>query len=765
MPLPDSECARHLERVELMAERAMPRAVAPEVEHLADVANRDRETARDCHRRVRGFLADLGDQYIRAYTSGNHEYYEPARRILLARATLEQGAEARAQIELSLGLIDFARASERYRAGAAYDPGDRLAEARTRDEQALAHFRNALTGPLLPEERYTAAQGQLASLDRMVGNQTGVYTPSFEELACVHDQLGVCFGPRAFTPTLTPDHPRIRQLLSAYATYEKFAYTKNREAEQVYWRLRMCELWIRLDFRDRAQEQLQQLDALDLSPEQRARVAAARLDFALLNWLTDGVDPSLPPLRRAVQAASSAELNSHPRLRWADLLVREATARERRQQAQRSHTFSDFRDCAEQFSHLYNEQQVAAPAVPLPLVHQLGFLEQAIDCYRDAGLAGQMARLAEHMRTQHPTARALPNTMVEVGQTLERMLLFETAREWYEKFLRQFSRHPMAPAARRRLVWISVLLGASVEAQVAELLRGDRDARRFASAIAFRTLRTDRDGAALAFEAYLAKVDARDDSLRTVLAHTYLAQAYFEASCPVATRAGPCVELTREKSLGQAVTREPQTLAQAVRHLEAARAAMKHTGWRDDPFGASFGPPLQIHQREIEEAQAIVELISGDTLAEKALFTRPPYSRELVRTRKWFERRKQQLELMVAAYRKIQTPRFAATVAARQGLIYEADGGLLADVAIDLRREQQAQATALAEDLEEFAYARYEQARSAYNLCLDYVQHWGQDRNNRAGLCRARLGQLLGQYDDPHVYAPDLDDPLLLGPR
>ncbi len=764
-PLPDSECARHLERVELMAERAMPRAVGPEVQKLAQVAARDREGSPDCHRRVRSFLAELTTSFVDAYASGNREYYEPSLELLNARSLLESGAEVRAQVELSLGQLEYARATDRFQAAAAYDPGDRLTEARERDRQALTHFRNALSGPLPPDGRYRASLGQLAVLDRTFELETDIFAIGFDELACVYDQLGDCTGPSRYTPQYQTSDPAVRPLLAAHQTFGSFAYTKKTAAEQVHWRLRKIQLLTRLGQRDAVGQEFSELRKLDLPPPQRAAVAAAYLDYVLLQWLRPRAQHNFKTLEQATVEARRAKVDSHPRIQWAELLVRVEQAHSQKQAAEASRSFVDFRACAERYSQLYNGQQAVNPTVALKPVHQLEFLSEAISCYRDAGLAGQMARLAEHMRIQHPSAANLPQTMVDVGQTLEQMLLFEQARSWYEKFLSQFSRHPKAPLVRRHLVWTSVLLGASVEQELAQLRRGDRNARRFASAIAFRTLRTGRDSSPEALERYLQAVDPRDDRLRTALAHTYLARVYFESSCPVASQAGPCVELTREKSLGQAVARDPATLALALKHLESARAAMDQRGWSDDPFGASFGAPLQVQLHEVSEARAIVELISGDSLAEKALFTRPPYSREPARTRRWLELRKRQLEQMVATYRRIQTPRYAATVAARQGLIYEADGGLLSDVALDLRRANQTAASELANQLEELANRRYEQAREAYNRCLDQVQTWGQDRENRAGVCRARLGQLLGQFDEPRVYAPNPMDPLLLGPN
>lgn len=767
-PLPDSQCARYLDRVELMAERARPQALAAETEALATLAARD--NAR-CRRRVRSFLEDLSQTYVRAYEEGGWGYYEPVKRVLLARQQLEVDALALAQIELALGSVELTRATRRYTEAAKFDPGDRRQQAEAHDNQALQHFRAALAGPISPDLRYQATMGQLATIDRLTAASTRVYTTTFQDLTCTYDQLGRCLGPRTYSPPISQHSPEIRRLLGAYDAYHDFDASPERAVEQVYWHLRRIDLWVRLDMLDMldtldtldlVEPQLQALEARSLPPKLRAQVVAKRLDITLLQWLDDRREPELKALESAVASATEAQV-AHPRLAWAAFLVREAQARETQRQATRNQAFRDFRDCAERFAALYNEQQKPAPAIDLKPVHQLAFLQQAIGCYRDAGLAGQMARLTEHMREQHPRAQSLPPTMIEVGRTLEQILLFDAAQKWYEKFLGQFPRHPRAPEARRRLVWTSVLLGDSIETQLTKLRRGSQNQRQFAAAIEFRTVGSGVRTPSEDLQAFLAHVDARDDRLRTVLAHTYLARQQFETSCPVDARAGPCVELTREKTLGQAVPRNPERFREAVKNLEAAKVAMAKPGWSDDPFGASFGPPLEIQTREVDEARALVELISGDILAETVLFTRPPYSREYARTRRWLELREQQLKKMVAAYRRITTPRFAATVAARQGLIYEADGGLLSDVASDLRRGHSPEATVLAAELQELANTRYEQARQAYNACLDQVQRWGQDMDRRADLCQSRLGQLLGHYDNPRIYAPELMDPLLLG--
>ena len=65
------------------------------------------------------------------------------------------------------------------------------------------------------------------------------------------------------------------------------------------------------------------------------------------------------------------------------------------------------------------------------------------------------------------------------------------------------------------------------------------------------------------------------------------------------------------------------------------------------------------------------------------------------------------------------------------------------------------EARALLESLSEAQ--RREAVFAAYTRCLESIAAWGHDPAGQAAQCRAGLGRLVGRFEEPLEYVPDVD--------
>ena len=93
--------------------------------------------------------------------------------------------------------------------------------------------------------------------------------------------------------------------------------------------------------------------------------------------------------------------------------------------------------------------------------------------------------------------------------------------------------------------------------------------------------------------------------------------------------------------------------------------------------------------------------------------------------------------------------RFAAVVEARKAQVYEADVGLLEEVATALaaKSHRGSDGAALAGTMRAQADERRAQVFTAYHRCIELVAAWGYDPDGQAETCRAGLGRLVQRYE------------------
>ncbi|HEY0135457.1 MAG TPA: hypothetical protein VGB85_15340, partial [Nannocystis sp.] len=255
------------------------------------------------------------------------------------------------------------------------------------------------------------------------------------------------------------------------------------------------------------------------------------------------------------------------------------------------------------------------------------------------------------------------------------------------------------------------------------------------------------------------------------IAHVRAAEALMRSSCEVGAAEGLCVELTTDKTLGSVRARDKDQLAQARGQLQAARGQLAAAGTAPD----KLDPPLAVAPGELAAARRTLSLLDGDLGAEAALLIQPPSKYEPGRSLLWYQRRVAEVERMQLVYEgvnpgagrevvigardveSIAHDRFAAVIEARKAQVFEADIGLLEQVAsaVAARSPGSSEAAALSTTMQRMANQRRGEAFTCYQRCVELVARWGDDPEGRATACRAGLGRLVQRYEARLEYAPD----------
>lgn len=622
------------------------------------------------------------------------------------------------------------------------------------------HVAALRSGQLGEAEARISASEQVEALRRALDYLNLTWDPA--PWVCEPGPTGECARPPA--PVVLAMSAAEVQMLAAYSIYLAVPATRGQPEARTY-ALARASLLLRHGRFVEAEPDLQL--ALRMSGGASSDAALWWLRSLQARWQ----DPAAPASERAaarrgliaataalreVPASSpgldprGAELHAAlPRLRAAAL----------RQDAGEARAERDWARCAREFEQLAEETAGDAAA------------EHAFEAVVCAEQAGAYVKAIEGYRqwlARHPGHRLAPDVEVRLGKTHERVLNPEAARDAYIRFLALAPGDLRAGDVRRRSITLALVTGTLEDAQVEQLARtGERN---LAAILRFRT--EVRQGSPLPrILGYIQRFGRDGGSARLAIAHVRAAAALMRSSCPVPAHDGLCVEVTREKTLGRVVARNQQQLTEARAHLEAAAGLLA----ADVSAREAEGPPLAIEPGELARARRILSLLRGDLGAEAALSTKPPASLDPQRSREWFVRRTNEVARMQVVYESVNpgagrevalaesavaTARdeFAAVVEARKAQVYEADVGLLEEVARALvaKNKPGSDGAALAATMRAQADERRSQVFAAYHRCIALVAAWGHDPDGQAETCRAGLGRLVQRYEGQLEYVPPL---------
>jgi tetratricopeptide (TPR) repeat protein len=635
---------------------------------------------------------------------------------------------------------------------------------------AHEHHAAALRGGgLTPEEARLSAVEQLEAMRRYLDYQGPAWDAG--PWLCDPDPQGACARPPS--PPVPGDMSSAdAQMLAAYDLLLAEPATRGLP-ERPQYALQRAEILLRYG------------RFVDAEPDLRAAVAAApdgsigaRAGLLLLRslqarWQDPGAAAAARADARAAVIAAVAELRPLPAwslaLPPAELLRREGPplrAAALWQAAAEARASGDLAACAHGFEDMSREagltgQDASAAALEAAICHEDGgAYNRALDGYRD-WLAG------------HPGHPKAPEAQLRLARTHERVLNVEAARDAYIRFVELAPADPRADDARRRSITLGLVTGTLEEAQIEHLARDRRAGERgLAAAIRFRT-EIRPDSAYEKIVAYIARFERDAGGARLAIAHVRAAEARMRSSCPVSALDGLCVEVTRDKTLGRVVPRDKVQLAQARAHLDAAAGLLGAVAAVDD----GEGPPLAVEASELAAARRVLSLLRGDLGAEAALSTRPPASLDPERSRQWFERRTSEVAHMQTVYESVNpaaarevalapsgdaaesqaSDRFSPVIEARKAQVFEADIGLLEEVAaaVAAKSPPDSPGAALAAKMRAQADERRGQVFHAYHRCIALVAAWGHDPEDRAEACRAGLGRLVQRYEARLEYAPN----------
>ncbi|MCA9690923.1 MAG: hypothetical protein KC636_15055 [Myxococcales bacterium] len=752
-------CAEQLDELDDARGFQAATYIADEVDKLLQIYRETGFREPGCGEASEAAVLELARLWHADYVGGQEDRYRATRRVVDAFLGTFVEARARAEVLALRGELERVR-SERIATDAArYQDHEMSQEAAKHALAAHDDYRDALAAGLAKDAAAEAARRGLAALERYLSLTTDEAPPP----PCAFAWRAGCERPASVEPP--PPSPDERALRGALTRF--LERVPSSAPDWIDRRLDLGPLELRGGDADLAAQALTDVERRGPTPAQRARASLLAFRIAITRWRAATDHEQRVRTAEALLAADITRASQRDALAPEERALVTTALRESRvraaadafARAEETGARADYQRCAEHHVQLFNEQ--------LPAPDDPAVLEVATDCYTRANLPGQTVRFGKIYVERFPTAEATPAMIMTVARTYEQLLILDDARAWYQRLADQFPRHPLAPEARRRLVWTEITLGQAPEEALAAVRTRSADERRFIAAVRFRTIAVHaRDPAVI--EAFLREVSEDSDTLRAVLGHARAASLLFTGSCPVDSRAGLCVELGREHTLGRVRERDPKLLRRATEHIKRARALMARPGWREDRVGESFGAPLSIEARELAGAEATLSLVEGDLGAEATLATRPPVSRDPVRSADWYRLRRANVEEMLAAYAAIERgadPGLQATVAARLGLVYEADATLMDELAPEVSSRGGA---ALAERLRAETRRRREQARVAYNDCLARVRDYGSDPEGRAEVCRAGLGRLVRRYDEPLEYTPTPPDVALIlnaGPR
>jgi len=754
-------CAAQVEQVDDALVRLADRFLWEEVERLLQLALASpRGAGQGCRDAAQAALAKVARRWAEeGASSGGGQLYDLAQRAYTALATHFPGSQA--ELEHMFGRLEFTRAVK---------VGELGEQTLTADRYAAAQRHHALAlelGGLTPEQARLSASQQLEASRRALD----VGLPRWEPAPwlCEPDRTGTC-ATRPRSPVVLALAAGDAQMLAAYDLLlgEPAAASLPETPEVAV---------------DRAELLLRHGRLMEVEPalrkvmtEHEGEPVAARAGLLLLRslqvrWLDPAASPEAQATARAGLIAVTGLLREGAG-RGGTTAERESIERVMPglragamwQAARAAHAARRFGECAQLFETMAGERELGHDEAALRL--------EAAACHEDGGAFGPAIAGYEDWLARFPGDRRTAEVELRLARTHEEVLNVEDARDHYIRFLALAPADPRAPLARRRSIALALVTGTVDEAQVMALARDRRTGERvLAAAIRFRT--EVRLGSPIArIEGYIQKFGREGGEARLAIAHVRAAEALMRSSCPVEAIDGLCVEVTREKTLGRVLPRAAKELALARTELAAATSLLATASASRDELEA----PLAVTASELASARRVLSLLLGDLRAEAALSTRPPASYDPERSQLWLTRRTAEVQQMQAVYESVNpsagrpvaqdvagaestaSDRFAAVIEARKAQVYEADIGLLEEVAAAVASQSVSgqPGALLAARMQTLANERRADVFKAYHRCIELVALWGQDPDGRAETCRAGLGRLVQRYESRLEYVPDL---------
>jgi len=754
------DCARQAEEVEDALVRLADRHLWEEVEQLLALAlagRRDPGDALACDEAAREALLTVARRWAEeGVSTGGSQVFDLAQRAWRALVSHYAGAEG--ELHHVYGRLEWARATQ-----VASAIGEQTIAS---EHYAQAHHHHAAAlrrGGLSPEQARISAREQLEAIRRALDyNEAGWYPGPW---VCAPDRNGACAVPPP--APVPPDMSEAdTQLLAALDMFlaepaarglPEAAQVANERAELLLRHGR----WAQVEPGLRAVMQAHQTD------DQGERAGRLLVRSLQVRWQDPGATPEARAQAREGFITAAAELRAMPRYR-VDSPIGEQLPGLRAaamwQAATEARVAGDYPRCARGFEDMAEEAGAGGHG-------EATLRYEAAVCHEEGGsfsaaIAGYTDWLA-----RFPGQRDAHEVVFRLARTNERVQNVEDARDNYVRFLELAPQDARALEARRRSITLSLVTGTVEEAQIEALTRNRHGGDRLlAAAIRFRTeVRPHSPYERVA--GYIQRFGRDGGAGRLAIAHVRAAEALMRSSCEVSVDEGLCVEITREKTLGSVRARDKGQLAQVRAQLAAARGQLAAAGTALDKLDA----PLAVAPGELAAARRTVTLLEGDLGAEAALLTLPPSKYEVTRSRQWLARRVDEVRRMQLVYEGVNpgsgrevvvgagdveliaSDRFAAVIEARKAQVFEADIGLLEQVAsaVAARSPGGSEGAELAVTMQRLATARRGEAFTCYQRCIDLVASWGEDRDGRAEACRAGLGRLVQRYEARLEYTPD----------
>lgn len=758
-------CAAQAEEVEDALVRLADRYLWEELEKLVELwlaARGGADRAVACGDATEAALTTAARRWAEAGAStGGAQVSDLAQRAHRALATHFPGAEA--ELDHAFGRLEWTRAAR-----LASDLGEQTLAAEHYAAAQRHHAAALRRGGLTPEQARVSAVEQLEAMRRALDYQATGWNP--EPWLCKPDRTGTCAA-RPVSPVPADMSPADAQMLAAFDLYLGEPTTQ-RLPEAPTVAVDRAELLLRHGRLAEAEAGLREvLRAHDGAPI-GARAGLLLLLSLQVRWQDPAASPAAKAQARGGLIATTAELR---RLRvWqlataASEQIRRETPGLRAaamwQAATAARASEAFAECAQLFADMSQETGTEG--------HDEALLRfESARCHEEGGaFAAAIAGYGEWLARFVGDRRA-PEVELRLARTNERVQNVEEARDHYIRFVALAPGDARASEAQRRSITLALVIGAVDEAQVEALTRDRRSGDHLlAAAIRFRT-EVRSDSTAARITGYIGRFGRDGGEARLAIAHVRAAEVLMRSSCPVGAVDGLCVEVTRDKMLGRVLARDKPQLAQVRAHLDTAARLLASASGGAERLDA----PLAVAPGELAAARRVLSLLLGDLGAEAALSTRPPASYEPTRSRQWFERRTHEVQRMQAVYEGVNPAsgrevalgvadveslardRFAAIIEARKAQVYEADIGLLEEVAgaVAARSPEGSDGAALATTMQRLADARRGEVFQSYHRCIELVALWGEDPDGRAESCRAGLGRLVQRYEARLEYTPDL---------
>ncbi len=760
----DARCAAQADEVDDAMGRLADRYLWEEVERLVALyvaAVGGPADASACGEATEAALRAVARRWAEAgATSGGWQVYDLAQRAHRALVLHFPGSEG--ELHHVFGRLEWARATR-----VASAIGEQTLASEHYSEAHRYHTAALERGGLRPAEARVSASEQLEAMRRALDYQATAWAPP--PWSCRADRDGVC-APPPVAP-VPPDMSRAdAQMLAALDRFlAEPAARALPEAGAVT--LERAELLVRHGQLAQAEAGLREVMRAHPNYALGARAGLLLLRSLQVRWQDPEASAAARAQARAGLLATTAELRQLGAL----ALAAPEAAQIRRelpglraatswQAAVAARAAGNFAECARVLEDMATETGGEGPP-------EATLRFEAAVCHESAGafaaaIAGYSGWLA-----RFPGDRAAPDAAYRLAGIHERVQNVEDARDQYVRFLELAPQDPRASEARRRSITLALVTGTVEEAQIEALTRDRRGGDRLlAAAIRFRTeVRVNSPHARVV--GYIQRFGRDGGPARLAIAHLRAAEALLRSSCQVSAVEGLCVEITREKTLGRVRARDKAMLLQARAQLQAVRSLLPVAMVGSDVLGA----PLAVTLGELAAARRTLSLLEGDLGAEAALLTLPPSKYEPTRSLQWFERRLAEVDRMQAVYegvnvgtgREVVTglgdgesvahDRFAVVIEARKAQVFEADIGLLEEVAaaVAARSDAGSEGASLAAKMQRLADKRRGEVFECYHRCIDLVAQWGEDPEDHAEACRAGLGRLVQRYEARLEYAPD----------